>query len=269
MPTVAVADTRLYYDDRGRGAPVLLIHGTGGSIATLAAVAQRLSETNRVISYDRRGFGRSSEAPAPKAEDYMRRQIDDAATLLRELGAPGASVFGWSMGGVVALGLASRHPNVVSRVVVYEPPIHAKKHMTVSLARALGGAVMLSKVGRYERAAQRFFRFALAYNTGGNAFDELDEPSRKLLLASARSVMAEVDAGTGEEISRDEIGRIRCPVGIVVGTRSAKFLAAAAERLAEYLPRARTLRMPAGDHVMNLRKPDVLTDAIRDLMNDA
>lgn len=268
MPTVAVDDTRLFYDDRGKGAPILLIHGTGGSTNTLGDVAQRLAESHRVVSYDRRGFGRS-EAPAPKPKDYLRRHVDDAATLLRELGAPNATVFGWSMGGVVALGLAARHPSAVSRLVVYEPPLHAKKNMTVSLARALGGAVMLTKMGRYERAAARFFRFTLAYDTGGNAFDELDAPTRKLLLASARSVMAEVDAGTGEELSRDEISRIRCPVGIIVGTRSAKFLQSAADRLAQYHPAARTHRLFGGDHVMSLRKPDVLVSAIRALMNDA
>jgi pimeloyl-ACP methyl ester carboxylesterase len=264
MPTVPIDDTRLYYEERGSGSPVLLIHGTGGHTGTFNAVSQRLASSHRVISYDRRGFTRS-EAPPPAKKAYLRRHADDAALLLRELGAPRATVVGWSMGAVVALALAVHHPDAVSQLVLYEPPLHAKKHMGLRVARALGGAILLGKLGRHRRGAARFYRFALGYKKGGNAFDELDPEVRESVLANSRTTIAELEAGTGEELSRDELARIKCPVGIIVGDRSASFLQAAAARSAEIFPRARTVRVPDGDHVMNVRQPEAFARAIQEL----
>jgi pimeloyl-ACP methyl ester carboxylesterase len=266
MPTVGIDGLRFYYEEEGSGPPLLLVHGTGGHTGTLRDLAQRLASTHRVITYDRRGFTRS-EAKPPAPKDYLRRHADDAATLLRELGAPNAAVFGWSMGGVIALALAVHHPDAVSRLVLYDPPLHAKKHMGPRLASAVGGAIALGKVGMARRGAKRFYRFALAYAKGGkNAFDELDERVRESILTNASAVIAELEAGTGEELSRSDLARIRVPVGLVVGARSARFLLAAAERCAALFPSARVVRIPDGDHIMTLRQPDVLARAIRDLL---
>ncbi len=268
MPTVGLEGTRFYYEERGAGPPILLIHGTGGDTAMLSAVAQRLSSSHRVITYDRRGFSQTKAGPAEK-KDYVRRHADDAAALLRELGAPRATVFGWSMGGVVALALAVHHPDAVARVVLYEPPLHAKKHMTLRMARKLGGAVALGKVGLHRKGATRFYRFALGYKRGGNAFDELEPALREAALANARAVIAEIEGGTGEDLSREDLMKLRCPVGLVVGERSAPFLLDATERCTKLFPAARVIRVADGDHVMNVRQPNVLARAIQDLLDDA
>ena len=265
MPTVPVEGTRLYYEERGSGAPLLLIHGPGGHLGMFAGVAERLASSYRVITYDRRGFGRS-EAPSPPRKDHLRRHADDAAALLREIGAPRATVVGWSMGGVVACALAVHHGDAASRIVLYEAPLHAKEHMGVRLASAIGGALALDKLGMHRRGAKRFLRFALGYNNGGNAFDELEPKMRESILANAASIMAELEAGTGEELSLGDLEKIRCPVGIVVGTRSARFLIAAADRCAAIFPSARIVRMQSGDHVMNVRQPAVLVRAIEDAL---
>jgi pimeloyl-ACP methyl ester carboxylesterase len=266
MPTVGIEGLRFYYEEQGSGPPLLLVHGTGGDAGALRDLAGRLSSSYRVITYDRRGFTRTEvKPPAPK--EYVRRHADDASALLRELGAPHARVFGWSMGGVIALALAVHHADDVSRLVLYDPPLHAKKHMGVRFATAMGGALALGKAGMYRRAAKRFFRHVLAYSKGGkNAFDELDERVRDAMLTNARTVIAELEAGTGEELSRSDLAKIGCPIGIVSGQRSAKFLVAAADRCAEIFPSARVVRVPTGDHLMTLRQPDVLAAAIRDLL---
>jgi len=264
MPTVAVEGTRFYYEERGSGPPLLLIHGTGGNTAMFTDVVGQLAGAYRVISYDRRGFTRT-EAPALGRKGYLRRHADDAAGLLRELGAPSATVVGWSMGGVIALALALQHPKAVSRLVLYEPPLHAKKHMGVRVASALGGALGLAKMGMVQRGAKRFFRFALAYNKGGNAFDELEPALRASALANASAVIAEMKAGTGEELSRTDLATIKCPVGIISGARSADFLREAADRCASIFPSAKLVRILNGDHVMNIRQPAVLARAIEDV----
>ena len=171
------------------------------------------------------------------------------------------------MGGVVALALAVHHPDAASRVILYDAPLHAKKHLGVRMTGAAVRALGLGKVGLHRRGAQRSLRYAFGYDAGGSAFDELEADVRESLLANARSVLAEIEAGAGEELSRSDLAAIRCPVGIIVGSRSARFLQEAADRSAKIFPAARVVRVSGGDHVMSVRQPDRLASAIRELLS--
>ncbi len=91
------ADINLYYEDRGTGAPVVLVHGwplNGGSWERQSAAL--LAAGYRVVTYDRRGFGRSS-APAD-GYDY-NTMAGDLDKLLEAVDLKDAALFGFSMGG--------------------------------------------------------------------------------------------------------------------------------------------------------------------------
>lgn len=119
--TVSVRDTTLGVDVRGSGRPLLLIHGGGEDASMVAAQAESLADAGfRVVAYDRRGTGRSGREDWPGGG--AAQHADDAAALIRELGLGPTTVVGVSSGGVVALALATRHPEVVEHVVAWEPP---------------------------------------------------------------------------------------------------------------------------------------------------
>ncbi|HSI29931.1 MAG TPA: alpha/beta fold hydrolase, partial [Miltoncostaeaceae bacterium] len=61
---LSVNGVRLHYEERGRGTPVLCVHGAGSSALAWAGAVDRLAQLGRVIAYDRRGCGRS-ERPEP------------------------------------------------------------------------------------------------------------------------------------------------------------------------------------------------------------
>ncbi len=91
------ADIQLYYEDRGSGKPVVLIHGwplSGGAWERQSAML--LAAGFRVITYDRRGFGRSS---APAAGYDYDTLAGDTAKLLDTLALRDAALVGFSMGG--------------------------------------------------------------------------------------------------------------------------------------------------------------------------
>jgi pimeloyl-ACP methyl ester carboxylesterase len=267
MPTVAIEGHRFYYEEQGSGTPLLLIHAAGGDTGMFRGVVARLATSHRVITYDRRGYTQSRAVPLPSSKEYLRRSAADAAALLREIGAPRAVVMGWSMGGVIALALAVHHPDDVSRVILYEPLLHARKHLGIRMTRVAGGALGLGKVGLHRRGAKRFLRYLFGYNAGGNAFDELEEPVRESLLANARTLLAEAEAGSGEELSERDFAKIRGPLGLIVGSKSARFLQQAVDRCAKIFPAARVIRVTGGDHVMSVRQPDLLVGAIRELLS--
>jgi pimeloyl-ACP methyl ester carboxylesterase len=105
----------LHVERSGSGEPFLLLHGAAGSSATYDWLPD-LGRT--VVRMDFRGHGRSGRADSYLIGDYA----DDALSVLREIGP--APVAGHSLGGVVAWTLAQRAPELVTAVVLEDPPLY-------------------------------------------------------------------------------------------------------------------------------------------------
>lgn len=113
--------TRIAYDDEGpagSAAPILLCHGLAGHRGEWDTLTPRfLTAGHRVIRYDARGHGASTRTPV----DMTRAAaVADAAALLHHLSLPPATVIGQSLGGLTALLLAARHPELVSHLILIE-----------------------------------------------------------------------------------------------------------------------------------------------------
>jgi pimeloyl-ACP methyl ester carboxylesterase len=108
----------LYVQERGpAGAPlVVLVHGSMDRSSGMAGVVRRLEDL-RVATYDRRGYGRSRAVKGPRSIDAH------VADVLAVLDGRRAVVFGHSLGGDIALAAAERHPEHVSAVGAFEPPM--------------------------------------------------------------------------------------------------------------------------------------------------
>jgi 3-oxoadipate enol-lactonase len=114
--TTRVGDIKMYYEVHGQGEPLLLIMGFGGSVLDWGCVLPpRLAERYRIIMFDNRGAGRSTQPPGPYS---IRQMADDAAGLMDALGMERAAVFGASMGGMIAQELALNHPHRVEKLVL-------------------------------------------------------------------------------------------------------------------------------------------------------
>lgn len=264
MPTVGAAGTRFTYDELGSGPPLVIVHGTGGNASMLAPAARLLSADHRVITYDRRGCGRTGGAP-PARKDHLQVHANDLAAVMRELGAVPVTVVGWSWGAIVALAAAAHHPASVAGLVLFEPPLHVKKHPTLSALRALGGAIALGKMGAHRRGAERFARWALRRRDRSSGYESADASVRSALLEDARAVIAELEAGTGEELDDVVLARVRCPVSLLTSTRSRDELTAPSKRLARTFPAARGTTIE-GDHLAIVDRPDAFAEAVRRLL---
>ena len=120
MPRMSVNGAELYYEIRGAGPPVLLIMGATGDGGHFDELAELLADEFTVITYDRRGNGRSP-VPAGWRTTSAEEQADDAAALLDALATGPAAVFGTSSGGTFALCLLVRHPEIVRGAILHEP----------------------------------------------------------------------------------------------------------------------------------------------------
>lgn len=119
--TVDIGDTTLAVQVRGDGPMLLLIHGGGEDAGMMSAQAADLAAAGyRVVTYDRRGTGRSGRDnwPGSGADQHA----DDAVVLLDTFGVDRATIVGVSSGGVIATNVAARHPDRVDHVLAWEPP---------------------------------------------------------------------------------------------------------------------------------------------------
>lgn len=112
---VAVHGVKYYYEVRGQGEPVLLLHGGLGSIDMFGPLLPHLAKTRQVIGVDLHGHGRTQLGDRKIS---LVDQGNDLATLLDQLGYGQVDVLGYSMGAGVAFQLAAQHPNKVRRLVL-------------------------------------------------------------------------------------------------------------------------------------------------------
>lgn len=115
MPHAETNGIRLYYEERGRGYPLVLIGGLGSTLESWSVQVPLYSERFRVITFDNRGSGRSDKPDRPYTTEQM---ADDVAGLLDFLEIPKAHFAGKSMGGMIAQWLGIKYPERTDRLIM-------------------------------------------------------------------------------------------------------------------------------------------------------
>jgi pimeloyl-ACP methyl ester carboxylesterase len=110
---------QMYYEVYGTGKPLVLLHGGLGVIGMFELLLPSLAETRQVIAVELQAHGHTADIQRPLAFEQM---ADDVGALIRHLGLETADLFGYSLGGGVALQTAIRHPQVVRKLVVVSAP---------------------------------------------------------------------------------------------------------------------------------------------------
>jgi pimeloyl-ACP methyl ester carboxylesterase len=258
MPALSVNGAELYHEVRGHGPSVLCIMGASGDAGHFAELADRLANEFTVVTYDRRGNGRSP-APAGWATTSPAQQADDAHALLDALGLAPAAVFATSSGATFALCLLVRHPHAVRGAILHEPVL-AQLYEDPEKVAAQGRALVQAglEAGGPGEALKRFFILV-----GGEAnWDSLDPDLRERMLASAETFLS-VERGTFEQYlpTEDELAAISAPLMLLVSEHGRAPQRQAAERLAERL--GLHVTHTAGTHLPYIDHPQELAATIR------
>ncbi|HSD76979.1 MAG TPA: alpha/beta hydrolase [Solirubrobacteraceae bacterium] len=227
MPTVEGAGVPLRYVERGEGVAVLLIHGIAADAEALAGVADRLADAARVIAYDRRGYG-GSGAPEPYGGTTVEEQAEDAATLLRALGAAPAVVAGDGFGALVALDLLKRHAALVRAAVLADPPLFM---FVPEATEALAGERREIEDAVRAHGPEAGVRAWLKGRAG--------EAQLARACAAHRAFFADYAGLASWPVTRRELRSLAAPAVVLTGPASPPHVVAAADRLAALLPSAR------------------------------
>ena len=105
----------LYYELHGSGQPLVVLPGAFWTIEAMEELVPRLARTRRVIALELQGHGHTADIERPLRYEWL---ADDIAALIRHLGLAQADIFGYSLGGGVALQTAIRHPEVVRKLAL-------------------------------------------------------------------------------------------------------------------------------------------------------
>jgi pimeloyl-ACP methyl ester carboxylesterase len=111
---VQVNGMQLYYEVSGAGDPLIVLHGAYMNIPSMGAIIPKVAKTHRVYALEFQGHGRTTDIDRPITYPNL---ADDVAAFMAAVGLERADVFGYSVGAIVGLQLAIRHPAKVSQLV--------------------------------------------------------------------------------------------------------------------------------------------------------
>ena len=253
MPTVRLPDVTLHYQIDGAAAapPLLLSNSLGTSIEMWEPQLATLAGRFRVIRYDSRGHGQSTVTTGP----YTIEQVaNDALGLLDALDVPRAHFCGLSMGGMVGMWLGIHAPQRIDRLVLANT---AAKIGTAELWNARIDAVRKGGMTSIASAVlARWFSTQL-----------LEAPTP--IIARMRATLEGVSpvgyaascAAVRDMDQRHLVGRIRAPTLVIVGTEDFVTPAAEGRFVAEQIPQARYVELPAA-HLSNVQAAPAFTQAL-------
>lgn len=214
----------------GAGSPVVLVHGLAGSSRWWRRVAPALAHEHAVHLVD-----------LPRRQGYDPDGLVDLIAA-RFAGLGPATYVGHSLGGLLGVRLAARHPEVVDRLVLVAPagiPGRSPLGSVVPLAAALlrAGPLFLPRL----------------------AADTLRSGPPTVLVAALRVLSDDV---------RPELTAVRAPTLLLWGERDPLLPPAHAEEFLAALPAARLELIPGAAHVPMLERPDEVSRAVLAFLRD-
>lgn len=257
MPIAKAKGVDLYYELAGeQGDPMVLIHGAWFDRHNWDPVVPELSRNFRVLTYDRRGHGRSQSA---RTQGSAEEDGADAAAILTRLGFTPAHVVGQSTGGIVALRLAVDHPHVVRSLSVHEPPLLGLLAGDPAFAPMLAeGRVRREAVtkvienGDAEGGARLFVETQMA---GPGGWDKLPQPIREMFIANANNYLDEMRDPSDSTIDLKALGRFGKPALLSCGGKSSPVMEPILEKLAKAMPRSSVHVYVEAGHNVHLTHP--------------
>jgi len=237
MPQIEGAGVALHYEERGAGPAVLVVHAMGSDAAAWSGFLARVEEGRaRGVAYDRRGYG-GSGAPEPYAATSVQEQAQDAGAVVEGLGLAPAVLVGDGFGGLVALELAVRRAELVSGLVLADPPLGA---FVPDAARALADERKLLEEALREGGPAAALRAWLGERGGApDAVARADD--------NHVGFFADYAGQASWSPSRRELRGLGAPLAVVTGPGTPAHVVAAADAVAALVPDVR--RVVDGDVV--------------------
>lgn len=250
---------RIYYEDRGAGDGVILIHGFAMDTRIFDMQFELFAERFRVVRYDLRGFGRSDLPIGPYST------LDDLQIMMDRLGIERACIVGLSLGGSLAVEFTLTCPERVTGLVLagstlrgypysddyvkeflYYRKLARRKGIAVAQTEMLGNPLLRSIARRPE-----LFVHVEAMIRDYSGFHWLRHDPHRVFYPPAI----------------ERLGEIACPVQIIMGQNDIDDLQGVAARLVRQITHARHTVLPGVGHIVNMEAPERFNEIVLNFLD--
>ncbi len=265
MPFVQTSGARIYYEEVGQGPPVLLIQGIGVIGQGWQPQVRGLADRYRLILFDNRGIGASTLEPGPDGAVTLANMAADAAAVLDALHVERAHVVGHSMGGVIAQQLALTAPARVRSLSLLCTVGRGRDAVRITPEVLWRGLRMNFGSKRSRRRA--FVELILPAAPAAKVdYDELAEELAPLFgrdLAEHPPIILKQVRAMSRHDTSDRLGELGSIATLVVSAEGDRVtLARYGRALAEAIPGARYIELPAAGHGVPIKSPERINDLL-------
>jgi pimeloyl-ACP methyl ester carboxylesterase len=259
--TGAFADvngTRLFYEIRGEGEPLVLISGANMDSGLWDEQMESLAEGFRVLRYDPRGIGKSAVPQTPFAH------YEDLHALLQFLGIERANILGFSFGAGVALDLAVAYPENVRSLILVSPGLSSwKDELAPVLAEVAGVASQEGKAKAIEILLSDPSMPPAEEEGARSKMREILDRTPQLFDSEFAYIrfMEPLDPP-----AEDRLSEISVPTLLVVGERDHASIHENVDRLQENIAGAKKVLIMGVGHMIGLEKPEELRRVVLDFL---
>ena len=244
----------------GEGAPVVCLHGLGGSSNNWTPV-MRAMRGRKVVRIDLPGSGRSAGVAG---ELSIERMADAVIAVCKQLGIAGASFVGHSMGSIVCQHVATRNPALVKRLVLFGPlacpPESARPNIRARAQKAKSGGVVAM-----QEIADAVLQGATSASTREALPVAVAMVRESLMRQDAQSYARSCEALAAAQSAALE--DINVPVLLVTGDEDGVAPPSTVNEMARRLPNARVVVLNRCGHWTTFERPTECGNQLEEFLN--
>jgi pimeloyl-ACP methyl ester carboxylesterase len=254
---------QLYYEVKGTGHPLLLVHAGVADSRMWEAQLKAFSKKYQVIRFDLRGYGRSN-MPSGSFSNHA-----DIKTLLDFLGINEVYLLGISFGGMIALDFTLAYPEYVKALVLGAPSVGGASP-SERVRQFWGEEDALLEKGDFEGATELNLKLWVdgPHRNADQVSAEVRELVREMQLnIFKKEIPADLEEIELEPSAIERLGKVEVPVQVLVGELDLEEKLELADRLVREMPDCKKVLIPGVAHMLNMEKPEEFNQSVLDFLS--
>jgi non-heme chloroperoxidase len=286
MATLKVNGANFEYIEKGKGKPVIFVHGGISDYRIWKNQMEPFAEKYRVFAYSRR-YHYPNKWEGSGSDYTVGLHAQDLAALIKALDLDNVCLIGNSYGAYTSLITAINNPDMVKALVLNEPPVlpllvsnpdnpfqilsllikdfsTAKSFMKFGL-KHMKPAIKALKDNQFEKGVRLFADGAL----GDGRFEKISDDAKSTFMDNSKALKAELTGPGFPPFPKDKARKLSIPALFVYGEKSPEFLWSISDLLLNILPDSKKVVVPDASHLTHGENPEFYNKAVLEFLTNS